>query len=89
MRDCYLVITSGKGLFLDCAELLNVNGLHHLFAVAYRRLLKGLTAAELLDDAGLLEFTFEFLEGSFDVLAFFDLYDNLCLWCCYIFLICI
>ena len=64
------------GLLLCLAKLLNVNGLYHLLAVGYRGLFEGLTAAELFDDAGSFEFTFEFLKSFLDVLALFYLYDN-------------
>ncbi len=46
------------------------------FAVGHRWLFKSLAAAQLLNDAGLFKLTFEFLKCSFDVLAFFYLYDN-------------
>ena len=43
------------------------------------RLLERLAGAELTDDTRLLEFAFEFLQRTLDVLTFFDLYDNHCL----------
>lgn len=48
-------------LILYGAELLNVYGLHHFLAVGNRRFLESLACAEFLDNAGLFEFTFEFL----------------------------
>ncbi len=63
-------------LFLGSAQLLNVNGLHHLLAIGNRGLLKSLTATKFLYDAGFFEFTFEFLECAFDCFAFFYLYDD-------------
>lgn len=56
--------------------MLHVDGLHHLLAVGDRRLLESLTATKLFNNACLLIFTLEFFEGSLDVFAFLDLYDN-------------
>ena len=63
-------------LFLNEAQFLDVNRLHHLLAVCHGGLFKSLTAAKFLHDAGLLVFALEFLESFFDVVAFFNLYDN-------------
>ena len=63
-------------LFLDGAELLHVDSLHHLLAVDYGGLLESLAAAELFHDAGFLKFALELLQSAFNVLAFFNLYDN-------------
>lgn len=62
-------------LLLDCAELLHIHRLHHLLAVAYRWLFKSLAAAQFLNNTGFFKFALEFLQRSFDVLAFFYLYD--------------
>lgn len=61
---------------LYSAELLHVNRLHHFLAVCDRGFLESLTAAEFLYDTGFFKLALEFLEGSFDLFAFFYLYDN-------------
>lgn len=53
-------------------EMLYVDSLHPCGSLLYRRLLEVLAGAKLTDCTGLLELPLEFLEGSFDVLAFFD-----------------
>ncbi len=63
-------------LFLDKAQFLHVDSLHHLFAVGDRGLFKCLTAAQFFYDAGFFKFAFEFFESFLDVVAFFNLYDN-------------
>ncbi len=55
---------------------MHVDSLHHLFAVSNRRFFESLTATEFFYDTGFFEFTFEFFESFFDVVAFFNLYDN-------------
>ena len=75
-RELVVVVLYVKKLVLYGAKLLNVNRLHHLLAICYRRLLERLTAAQFFHDAGFLKFTFELLEGSFDKFAFFYLYDD-------------
>ena len=75
---------SGFSLYISCtvllvfalAELLNVDGLHHLLAVGDRRLLESLTGTQFFDDTGLFGFTLEFLEGAFDVVAFLNGNNN-------------
>lgn len=67
---------SAGGLILYQTKFLHVNGLHHLLAVGDGGLFESLTTAEFLYDTGFFEFTFEFLESFFDVVAFFNLYDN-------------
>ncbi len=61
-------------LLFAVAELLYIDSLHHLLAVGDRRLLESLAGTQFFDDTGLLGFTFEFLKGAFDVVAF--LYGN-------------
>ena len=46
--------------------------LHLRGSSLYRRLLEVLTGAKLTDGTGLLEFSLEFLQSPFDVLAFLD-----------------
>jgi len=65
-----------RRLFLYAAQLLHVDGLHHLLAVGDRGLLECLTRAQFFNHAGAFKFTFEFLESTLDVLAFFYLYNN-------------
>ena len=50
--------------------MLNVDGLHLRGSSLYRRLLEVLAGAKLTDGTGLLEFSLEFLQSPFDVLAF-------------------
>ena len=65
-----------RGLILYGAELLHVDGLHHLLAVGDGGFLESLTATQFFNDAGFFKFTFEFLKRSFDEFAFFYLYDD-------------
>ena len=57
-------------------EMLDIDRLLERDALLDGRLLEILAGAELTDDSGLFEFTFELLEGSLDVLAFLDGYYN-------------
>ena len=66
------------GSILNGTQLLNIDCLHHLLTVDDRRLLESLTATQLFNDAGLFKFALEFLERTFDVLAFFNWYDDHC-----------
>lgn len=52
--------------------MLHIDGLHLRRSLLYRRLLEVLAGAELADGTGLLEFSLEFLQSPFDVLAFLD-----------------
>lgn len=61
-------------LFLSLFQLLNVNGVHHALAFHFGGFVEGLTLAEFLYNAGLFEFSFELLQGFFDVVAFFNRY---------------
>lgn len=70
----YFCFSGPKDLILNGTELLNVDSLHHLLAVGDGGLLECLTATQFLYNAGLFKFAFEFLECSFDELAFFYLY---------------
>ena len=57
-------------------EVLYVDRLLLGDSLLHGRLLEVLAGAEFADGAGLLEFPLEFLEGSLNVFAFLDLYDN-------------
>ena len=46
-------------------------GVSHFLAFNLCRLVELLTAAQLFDDTGLVEFAFEFLNRALDVLTFF------------------
>lgn len=61
---------AGLLLFL-VAKALYVDGLHFLLAFYHGRFVELLTGAELFHRAGLVEFSFETFEGSFDRLSFF------------------
>jgi len=63
-------------LLITVAELLNIDSLHHFLAVGDGRLFKSLTGTQLLDDTGFFSFTFESLEGAFDVVAFLNGNNN-------------
>ncbi len=52
--------------------MLHIDSLHLRRSLLYRRLLEVLAGAELADGTGLLEFSLEFLQSPFDVLAFLD-----------------
>ncbi len=60
-------------------HLLNVNGVLHLNTLQLAGFVKLLTTTELLDDASLVEFAFELLNGAFDILAFFYRYYDHCI----------
>ena len=66
----------GRKSILYQTKLLNVNRLHHLLAICNRRLLESLTGTKLFHNTCFFKFTLEFLKRSFNVLAFFNLYDN-------------
>lgn len=61
---------------LRLAKLLYIDSLHHFLAVGYRRLFKSLTATQFFNNAGALVFSFEFLEGFLNILAFLYLYND-------------
>lgn len=66
-----------RHLLLVAVQLLYVYSVHHFVALDYRRLVELLTATEFFYNACFLKFTFEFLEGLFDVLAlFYGYYDH-------------
>lgn len=77
-----------KSLLFVLTKLLYIHSFHHLLAVRNRRLFKRLATAQFFHDAGAFIFTFELLESSFDVLAFFYLYDDHCLLFEFIYLSC-
>ena len=70
--ECVLHIIMGM-------HLLHINSVLHLNTLKLRGLIELLTSAELLNDTGLIEFTFEFLNGAFDILAFFYGYYDHCM----------
>lgn len=76
----------GRTLIVVLMEFLNVDSLHHFLAVYHRRLVELLTCAQFLHNASSLILSFEFLQGSFDVLAFFNLNDNHFVVCFLIFI---
>ncbi len=71
-------------LLFGLTELLHVDGMLHLQALQNRRLVELLTTAKLFHHACLLVFSLKLLECSFDVLTFFNRYDNHVL--CFVFL---
>ena len=65
----------GEGsLFVELllAQVLDVDGLQVLLAVDDTGLGELLTTAHLFHHAGFLEFAFQFLESSFEVVTFFN-----------------
>ena len=70
--DCEFKIGVSGLLLVEQLEVLNVDGLHLRGSSLYRRLLEVLAGAKLTDGTGLLEFSLEFLQSPFDVLAFLD-----------------
>lgn len=70
--DCEFKIGVSGLLLVKQLEVLNVDGLHLRGSSLYRRLLEVLAGAKLADGTGLLEFSLEFLQSPFDVLAFLD-----------------
>lgn len=60
-----------RGLILVAVHVLYVNSVLHRLALGDRRLGEILAAAEFLQDARALVFTFELLQGAFDVFALF------------------
>ena len=75
-EEAQCLTSSFKTLLVLELQLLHVDGLVHHLALLHGRFLKSLAGAELADDTRLLEFAFEFLQRTLDVLTFFDLYDN-------------
>ena len=71
-----VLLDDDRGLLFVGAQMLDVNGLHHFLAVGDGGFLESLTGADFFDHTGLFGFTFEFLQGAFDVFAFFYGYDN-------------
>ena len=59
-------------------QLLYVLSVSHLHTFDLARSLELLATTQLFDDARLIEFTFEFLNRSLDVLAFLYRYDDHC-----------
>ena len=59
-----------------CVERLNILSVSHLHTLYLRRLVELLTTTQLLDDAGLVKFTFELLNRALNVLAFLYRYYN-------------
>lgn len=72
-------------LIFVLAQLLNIDSLHNLLAVCYRWLFECLAATEFFNDSCALKFALEFLEGFFNVLAFFNGYDNHAFVCLFFF----
>ena len=71
----YMVQNTG-GLVLVAVHVLHVNGVLLRHALRDRRLGEVLAAAQLLQDARALVFTFELLQGALDVFALFYRHDN-------------
>ena len=62
-----------------CVERLYVFSMRHFHTLYLRRLVELLTTTQLLDDACLVEFAFEFLNRALNVLAFFHRYYDHCI----------
>ena len=65
-----------RGLILVAVHVRYVNSVLHRLALGDRRLGEILAAAEFLQDARALVFTFELLEGPLEVLPLLDRHDN-------------
>ena len=61
-----------ENLWILLAQVLDVDGLQVLLAVDDTGLGELLTTAHLFHHAGFLEFAFQFLESSFEVVTFFN-----------------
>lgn len=57
-------------------KLLNIDSTLSLKSLDYRGFVKLLTSTQFLYDTGFLKFSFEFLQGFFNVFAFFYGYYN-------------
>ena len=60
-------------------QLLYVLGVSHLHSFDLAWCLELLATTQFFDDAGLIEFTFEFLNRTLDILAFLYRYDDNCI----------
>jgi len=72
--NCLLEVNQGDLYFLFL-DLLNVDSLHHHLSLLNRRFDECLSFAQLLDNTGFLEFSFEFLQCALDIFSFFY-WDN-------------
>jgi len=63
-------------LLLVNSQRLNIYSLLNLITTLYRVFNKSLSASKLADGSGLLEFTLEFLQRSFNIFALFYWYYN-------------
>jgi len=60
-------------------QLLYVLGVSHLYSFDLARSLELLATTQFFDDTGLIEFTFELLNRTLDILAFLYWYDDHCI----------
>ena len=60
-------------------QLLHIDCVHHFLTSYGAGLVELLATTKLFDDTGLVEFAFEFLNGAFDILAFFYGYYDHCM----------
>lgn len=66
------MIFSAKLHVIMCVQRLYVDCMLHLQALYLAGGIELLTTTKLLDNAGLVEFTFEFLDSALNVLAFLN-----------------
>jgi len=69
-------ISIGQRLFFPFIHVFHVDGVQFLFTSHYGRFGKVLTTTEFFQHTGSFIFTFEFLEGSFDVFSLFYRHYN-------------
>ena len=85
-RSVFIITGVSKQLLLFLeTKLLNIDGLLKCYALLDGRLLEVLTGTHLTDGTGLFELALEFFQGSFDVFAFFDGYDDHCFYTSFFF----
>ena len=77
-KRCFFNNVSAIDAVLVAVHVLYVNSVLHRLALGDRRLGEILAAAEFLQDARALVFTFELLEGPLDVFTLLDRHDNHC-----------
>ena len=60
-------------------QRLHILGVRHFDALEFAGLVELLTTTQFFHHTGLIEFAFEFLDRTFDVLAFFNRNNNHCI----------
>jgi hypothetical protein len=76
MRAGFMIKGAESLLFFLKTQVLDIDSLLQRDTLLHGRLLEVLAGTHLADSSGLLELALEFLQGSFDVFAFFDGNDD-------------